>query len=303
MIIYPFREKTVLSAATLALSPVPGRSFKITDIQIKTSESEDYATLRSGLTSVGYFSVGDGDHNHLSLFPDISNPESLRHFFEAADLVFDYPVVEGDSFSVTLENAADLIKICYEEYEAGDMTPDLPNAKGASQLLLPLYGTNTDTLDAAGFLLIDKMINPAEFTNFPFESVVPTGRTLRLHAIMFLDVSHNSYTASADTIMQTKYLRLTKNREVLFDMEMNGFYVLGAGAATGSVNTKVNNGTNQLPYCGNKTAGGFFILPEDIEFNSGDELISEVYIDGTFGLFPATTLRLCYLMTLLRITG
>lgn len=299
-IIYPFREKTVLSASEIGLLPAPGRSYKITDIAVETTESEDFATLRSGLASVGYYGVGDSDHNHLSLFPDISSPQSLRKFLEQTELVVDYPVIEGDIFSVRLANVAALIKICYEEYDAADMTADLPNGKAAKQLLLPLYGTNSKTLDAEGYLLIDKMLTPPEFPNFPFEAVVPTGRTFRLHAILALDISHNSYTGSTDTIMNTKYLRLTKNREILFDSEMHGFIVIGDGAAAGSINTKLNNGTNQLPFVGNSAAGGFFMLPEDIEFKSGDELISEVYIDGTFGIFPADTLRLCYIMTMLR---
>lgn len=299
-IIHPFRERTALAAAELLLAPVPGRSFKVTDIQIVTTESEDFTTIRSGLASVGYTSAGDSDHNHLSMFPDIASPESLRHFLEAADIVVDYPVIEGDPFSVKLANAADLIKICYEEYESADMTADMPNGKAAAQLLLTLYGTNSKTLSAEGYLQIDKFLNPPEFTNFPFEAVVPTGRIFRLHAILCLDVSHNSYTGSTDTIMNTKYLRLTKNREVLFDSEMHGFIVIGDGAAAGSINTKLNNGTNQLPYAGNSAAGGFFILPEDVVFNAGDELISEIYIDGTFGEFPVDTLRLCYITTMLK---
>ena len=299
-IIYPFREKAVLSASEITLTPTPGRSYKITDIAVETTQSEDFATIRSGLASVGYLSVGDSDHNHLSLFPDIANPQSLRKFLELAEMVVDYPVIEGDTFSVRLANASELIKICYEEYEAADMTADLPNGKAAKQLLILLYGTNAKTLDAEGFVTVDKMLTPAEFPNFPFESVVPTGRTFRLHAIAFLDISHNSYTGSVDTIMNTKHLRLTKNREVLFDPDMLGFYVRGDGAVTGSINTVVNNGDNQLPYVGNSAAGGFFILPEDVEFKAGDELISEVYIDGTFGLFPADTIRLCYIMTMLR---
>ena len=302
-IIYPFREKTVKSSATLTLPPVPGRSFKITDIFIKTAQPEDFAILRSGLTSVGFFGVGDIHHNHLPLFPDISNPQSLRHFLEAADLVIDYPVLEGDNFSLNLANDADLIKLCYEEYESADMTPELPNSKAATQLLLTIYGTNSKTLDAEGYLQIDKMLNPPEFTNFPFEDVVPTGRRFLLHAILFLDISHNSYSGSVDTIMNTMYLRLTKNRETLFDPEMKGLYVEGTGAATGSVNTVLNGGTNQAPYVGNNKAGGFFFLPSDVEFSSGDELVTEVKLEGTFGLFPTDTLRVCYIMTMLKITA
>ena len=302
-IIFPYREKIVLAADSLTLNPVPGRSFKITSIQVKTSQTEDWATLKSGLSSVGYFSVGDEDHNHLPLFPDISNPESLLHFLETSEFVTAYPVVEGDPFQVRLGNAADLIKIEYEEYDAADMTADMPNGKASPQLLLTLYGTNKTAVTAAGYASIDKLLNPKEFTSFPFESVVPTGRSFKIHALLCLDVSDNDYPGSVDKIHNTKYLKLTKNREVLYDSDMNGFYVAGTGAVAGSINTVVNNGTNQLPYVGNDKAGGFFLLPADLVCDPGDELNIEVSIDGEFGTLAAEVLRVCLVTTSTKVAA
>lgn len=301
--IFPYREKIVLAAANLTLNPVPGRSFKITNIEVKTSEIEDWAILKSGLSSVGYFSVGDEAHNHLSLFPDIANPESLLRFLETSEFVVAYPVVEGDPFLVKLANTAELIKIEYEEYDAADMTAVMPNGKASDQLFLTLYGTNSKAVTAAGYASIDKCLNPKEFTNFPFESVVPTGRSLKIHAILCLDVSDNDYPGSVDKIHNTKYCRLTKNREVLYDSDMNGFYVAGTGAAAGSVNTVVNNGTNQLPYMGNDKAGGFFLLPADLVCNPGDELNIEVSLDGEFGTLAAEVLRVCLVTTSMKVAA
>jgi len=300
-LLFSYREKTVLAAAELLLASVPGRSFKIIDIEVDTAQAEDWATLKNGLSSVAYFSVGDADHNHLALFPGVATPESLRHFLETSEFVISYPVIEGDNFSVKLANSANLIKVIYEEYDAADMTAIMPNGKGSDQLLLCLYGTNSATLTAAGWCPVDKMLNPKEFANFPFEAVVPTGKSFKIHAIAVLDISHNSYTASANTVMNTKYCRFTKNREVMFDSDMNGFYVRGAGAANGSVNTKINNGTNQLPYVGNNKAGGFFLLPADLVCDPGDELNIDVYIDGTFGVFPVSTLRVCLIATMMKV--
>jgi len=300
-LIFPYREKTFLAVSEATLSPIPGRSFKVNDIEVVTTQTEDWALLKSGLSSIGYFSVGDIDHNHLALFPDISNPESLRHFLQTAEFVPFYPVIEGDPFTVKLANAATLIKITYEEYDAAEMKAVMPNGKASDQLLLNLYGTNLSTLTAEGWLQVDKMLNPKEFANFPFEAVVPTGRSFKIHALAGLDISHNSYTGSANTIMNTKHCRLTLNREILYDTDMKGFYMKGAGAANGSVNTKVNNGNNQIPYMGNKHAGGFFLLPQDLVCNPGDELGIDVYIDGTFGVFPANTLRVCLICTMMKV--
>ena len=302
-IIFPYREKIKLAAATLTLDPVPGRSFKVTGVEVKTSEAEDFAILKSGLSSVGYFSVGDADRNHLPLFPDVANPESLLHFLETSELVTHYPVVEGDTFSVILANAADLIKITYEEYDAADMLATMPNGKASEQLLIALYGTHDADVTAAGYVAINKMLNPREFTNFPFESVVPTGRSFRIHCILCLDISDNDYPGSVDKVHYTKFLRLTKNREVLFDSDMQGFYVLGDGAAAGSINTVINNGTNQLPYVGNSKAGGFFLLPEDLSCDPGDELNVEVSLAGDFGTLAADTLRVCLIATMLKVAA
>lgn len=302
-IVFPYREKIALAQTVLTLSPVPGRSFKVTGVSILTSQAEDWATLRSGLSSVGFFSVGDADHNHLPLFPDITSPESLLHFLETSEFVTGYPVVEGDPFQVKLANAADLIKLEYEEYDAEDMTADMPNGKASDQLLILLYGTNSAAVTAAGYVSIDKCLNPKEFSNFPYESVMPTGRSFRIHSILCLDVSDNDYPGTTDKIHNTKFCRLTKNREVLYNSDMDGFYVAGTGAAAGSANTVINKGTNQLPYIGNDKAGGFFLLPDDLVCGPGDELNIEVSLDGDFGTLAAETLRVCLAGTMMKVAA
>lgn len=302
-VVFPYREKIALAQSVLTLPPVPGRSFKITGISVLSSQAEDWATLRSGLSSVGFFSVGDDKHNHLPLFPDISGPESLLHFLETSEFVIGYPVVEGDPFQVKLANAADVIKLEYEEYDAADMMADMPNGKASEQLLLALYGTNSAAVTATGYASIDKCLNPKEFTNFPFESVVPTGRSFKIHCILCLDVSDNDYPGSVDKIHNTKFCRLTKNREVLYNSDMDGFYVSGDGAAAGSINTVINNGINQLPYVGNASAGGFFLLPDDLVCGPGDELNIEVSLDGDFGTLAAEILRVCLVCTVMKVAA
>ena len=53
----------------------------------------------------------------------------------------------------------------------------------------------------------------------------------------------------------------------------------------------------------NDKAGGFFLLPADLVCGPGDELNIEVSLDGEFGTLAAEVLRVCLVVTSMKVAA
>ena len=273
-VIYPLREVYAFSAKSLSVSPPAGRAAIIHAVEV-VAPSAGWATLKSGLVTVGFFEIGPDVRNHLRPSVERSGRPSLLDQLRTRGLFKGYPVVEGDTFSVSTDVTFTWARIVYEEVEAADVTGEEQDAKNAKERLTVFYGTNSAAISAATYSVLDKSLMPSEFKAWPFEMDVPPGYAIDVHGLAFLEVEENSYTGSADTYIRTKQLRMKVNRETRWHPNEDGFYVLGDGADAGSANVAYGEGTNVIPYAGNDKTGQFYFLPEPLKLISGDEMILE----------------------------
>jgi len=294
-VIHKTRIKWAASATALTLTPPAGRSLMVHDVEI-VAANPGWATIKSGLVTVGYFEIGPLVRNHLQARWDASGVDSLLKRAKAKGLFLGYPVAEGDNLVISTSVTATYIRARYSEMEAGDVSGEEQDGKRAKERFCVFYGTNSAAITAAAYAAIDKSLMPNEYKAWPFEEDVPPGYKIDVHGLAFLEVERNSYPSSADKYIRTSRMRVKINRESLWHPDEDGFLVLGDGAASGSDNTAYGAGTNVIPYIGVTYTGGFFWLPEPLSLVPGDEVVTEVSctLDATAEM-AAETLRMAYI--------
>ncbi|MBA7545421.1 hypothetical protein ES705_37789 [subsurface metagenome] len=166
-------------------------------------------------------------------------------------------MAEGETFEIKPHTAgADIVgAIVYEIHEAGDITSEMPQGSKSPEYMFINYGTNTDALVAETYGALDKSRNPSEYPSFPFGEVVPAGHEIDIHGILI--ATWGGY--EDDTAETMRFLKLIRDREVLFNEDRRGIYVTqGMGPLTWGPIRKTN--------CDVK------LFPEKLTFGAGDEL-------------------------------
>ena len=294
-VMYPLREKWAASATSITITPPAGRALLIHDVEV-VAATAGWATLKSGLVTVGFFEIGPLVRNHLQPSWVSGGYPSLLKQAKEKGLFIGYPVVEGDSFVVSTSVTATYIRVLYEEVEAGDIKGTEQDGKAADERFTVFYGTNSADISAATYAALDKSLMPSEFKAWPFELDVPPGYKITIFGLVFLEVERNSYTGSVDTYIRTSRVRVKINREALWHPDEDGFLVLGDGAAAGSDNTVYGGGNNVLPYIGEPYTGKLFWLPEPKELVAGDEVVTEVaYTLDANAVLAAEAVRMAYI--------
>jgi len=168
-----------------------------------------------------------------------------------------YPVAEGETFEIkpAVQGATIVGGIVYEIHDAGDMTSDMPGGSKADEYMFINYGTNTVAIAAGAYGDLDKSRNPGEYPAFPFGEVVPAGQEVDVHGILIK--TWGGYVD--DTANTMRFLKLIRDRKVLFNEDRRGIYVTqGMGPLTwGSIR---------------QTNCDIRLFPAPLKFGPGDEL-------------------------------
>jgi len=182
-----------------------------------------------------------------------------------------YPVAEGETFRVnTSGDAPKAISVIYEIYEPGDISPEQENGSKSKEYLLVNYGNCGGAIKAAGDHLYNTTVNPAEFPAFPFGKIVPAKTEIDILGICASDFGP----AGNDGINYslTKYLKLVKEREVLFDEDRNGLLIWQPYTDSKGEFAHVGDGISLF---GNYSTTDYrepLMFPEPLKMMAGDEL-------------------------------
>jgi len=277
-VIQDYMEAVATATKTLELKPKVGQGIIVKDIEVVSSATEDWLTVRIGKTTVGYFKVANKDFNNLPLHRFGVLNHSILHFLSENGLVTSYPVREEESFSVESTSNMDVVKITYEVHDAADITPALPNGAVSPEYFFINYGTNSAALTLSQYYTLDQALNPVEFPNFPFGAIVPAKAQISILGIMVNEYEKNNYADTTNHKHHTLRLRLIRGRETLFDEDKKGWYILGGGSASGSVNEKYGAGISQLPWLCESKVGYPLLLPTPLIFTPGSELNVQVEV-------------------------
>ena len=186
---------------------------------IKNSMGEDTKVHVAGLLS----EVGTGDYDIHEAVQKIKGmrQETLLQYLTKKGIWKGFPVAEGETFKMTGVKQAKAIQVViYEIHEAGDMTPDMENGSKSPVYTFLNYGDCGAAINVNGDSLYNTSRSPAEFPSFPFGADVPAKYQVELLGICASPFAPKGN--RNDHYNYTQFMKLIKDREVLFDEDRQG---------------------------------------------------------------------------------
>lgn len=264
----PFMVKAsaLTAVSSLSIEAKVGQSLLIKKLKFGALHSGGFAEILIDRVSVGFFYIGDINANHLEQFEMATLLGNVFDRLIDKEIMVGYPVAEGQTFEVRPHTAGATVigTIVYEIHDAGDLTSDMPNGSTAPEFLFLNYGTNAIEIAIDGTGALDKTRNPSEYPAFPFGEVVPANYTMEI--LGFLLICWKD--ALGNLNPNYAYLKLIKDRNVLFDDDRNGICIReGMGFLTWGPCRQTNIDIQ--------------LFPQPLTFASGDELLVQMTAGDT----------------------
>jgi len=295
---FPDQIARVQQGTTLTVTPKETESFRINRIGFARPTADSYATIRIGRMLIGYIPVrmpgGFVPFQYGVHGSTIINPYDYE-----TEGVFNlkYPVATGENFRITTGAATDIF-IDYDIFEAGNVPNTEPNGTGSTELTYYVTLTNAasiPTTTATAYHVLNRNILPLEFPRFPIERV-PGGVTYDIKALGAIAMSQGNGTANT---LQTRYLRLKYNRQVLYDPTEMGFQIMGRADTITAV-PNYDQVSNEMSPVQTLTAGLYKFNPA-LVMKEGDIFDTEIGLRGVAaGAVAANTLFIYYIVTVKR---
>lgn len=197
--------------------------------------------------------------------------ETLLKYLDRKGIWKGFPVAEGETFKITGvadTNAKQVI--VYEIHEAGDMTPAMENGSKSMTYMFLNYGDCGAAINTDGDSLYTTSRSPAEFPAFPFGAVVPAK-----HEIEILGICASPFAPKENDntdYIYTQFLKLIKDREVLFDEDRQGIIFDNPQLDLTGRSDSIAQGFSLI---GNKSEYDLndpFMFDPPLKFVAGDEL-------------------------------
>jgi len=254
---YMIKENFSAATASLSIKADVGESLLIKQLLVGALHSGGFCECLIDRLSVGFWYIGDINANHLEQCGVTDVLPNLYARLQELGIFGGYPVAEGETFEIkpAVQGATIVGAIVYEVHEAGDMKSEMPGGTKSGEYMFINYGTNKAQIDANAYGALDKSRNPSEYPAFPFGEVVPAGHEIDIHGIL-LKTWGGYVDDTADTM---RFLKLIRDRKVLFNDDRRGIYVTqGMGPLTwGSIR---------------QTNCDIKLFPAALKFGAGDEL-------------------------------
>lgn len=254
------------ATATLSLEAKAGESLLVKGLRFGALSGGGYAESLIDRLSVGLWYIGDINANHLEQWSLASAYPNVFERLVQLGHLNGYPIAEGETFTVGPKIAGSTVigGIIYEVHDAGDITAEMPNGSKSKEYLFLNYGTNATQIEIDTIGPVDMSRNPSEYPAFPFGAVVPARHEIDLIGILLVDWRDNAGNINPNYA----YLKLIKDREVLFDPDKNGIYVReGMGMLTWGPCRQTNVDLE--------------LFPEPLRFAAGDELTVQMEAGDT----------------------
>lgn len=263
---YMIKSNMLTATTTLELEAKVGESLLIKGLYFGALAAGGFAELLIDRVSVGFFYIGDINANHLEQFQMATLLGNVFDRLIAKGIMAGYPVAEGQTFEVKPHTAGTTCigSIVYEVHDAGDMTSDMPNGSTAAEFMFLNYGTNASEITLSTTGTLDTTRNPSEYPAFPFGDVVPANYEMEIHGFLLIDWKD----ALGNLNPNYAFLKLTKDRKVLFDDDRQGICVReGMGFLTWGPCRQTNVDIE--------------LFPTPVLFGSGDELLVQMTAGDT----------------------
>ena len=267
--------KRGLVTSALSLEARANESLLVRAIYITTITTAGYLAVKVDNVSVGYWRRKGKRGNELGGITSTLVGINLMDLLVKRGLPFAIPVAEGQTLNLSIGDGAGSYQILYDIYDAGDIRPDMPNGTDAKTFAFMQYLRESAVLTASGDMLLDTAITPAEFPDFPAGKSVPANMEITLHGIHGCPVAD---AASGSNLFYSTYLKLVRERTVLFDEDRLGIQFLGNASASGAGDYTL--GESLIGSVGEVAAGGAIDIVAEplwfdppLVFGSGEELL------------------------------
>jgi len=211
--------KEEYSLNTLTLQADAGESFLVKMIYDIPYTGSTFLIARVDRKTVGAWRLSGRTGNHLGYPYRWHLHKNLMASMAGQGINVSIPVAEGQTLTLYHIGQYDHVVVIFDRYDAGDIRADMPNGTEAKEYVFVQYMDAATAPSASGDVLLDKSLSPAEFPDFPCGKVVPPRTKIDFLGLVgspFVDMD-----AAAD-YMTTDYVKLIKEREVLFDEDRNG---------------------------------------------------------------------------------
>ena len=210
------------------------------------------------------------------------NPTILKYLGDIG-IFKGFPVAEGEMFTLSgMEGANSITVIIYELWDPEDISPEMENGSRSMEYVFLNYGNTGENIEAAGDALYDNSVSPAEFPAFPFGKVVPAKHEIDLLGILGSPRAPGENDGT--DYLYTKYIKLIKDREVLFDEDRNGLLFLQRSPNVESNIDQTAEGFSLIGNLSEYDNNPPFMFPEGLKMVPGDEL--NIYLttegDGSY---------------------
>lgn len=253
-----------------------GESLRIKRIECIPSTNDTYLTLNVDRVTVGYYRVAGKSGNHLSTNLFAYLKANLMEFLANYGINVSIPIAEGQTFNVSRYAEAGNVIIIYDRYSDVDVKATEPNGSASSIFTFIQYAKIGSTPAASGDFHINTALTPAEFPDFPCGKVVPAKHTIELLGIVGCPFVQG---IAGPHGLATQFLKLIKDREVLFDTDRNGIPFNGEDAAATAVAYQSNfsligPSTPTLLNTNAISNGPPLMFEPALKFEAGEELLA-----------------------------
>ena len=244
----------------------PGESLLIKDIFCEPSAGDTYLTIRVDKVLCAFYRVEGKCGSHLAYPHDRPYTPTIMGYLAAKGANPFIPVGEGQILNVSRADETGDVTLVYEIHDAGDIVPSMPNGSGALEYIFLNYVTNGSAIAEDGDSLLDKILCPAEFPDFPIAKDVPAKTRISILGIVG---SPLGYMAGAN-VGETQYLKLIRGRDTLHDEDRNGLLFEGEDQ-TGDA-TDYEAETSVIGALTEDRPEPPLWFPEPLVFEAGEEL-------------------------------
>jgi len=204
-----------------------GESLRVKRIECIPSASDGYITISVDRVTLAFYRIKGKSGNQLGTLHDFYQKGNIMEFLTEQGIDVTIPIAEGQTLNVKRADEAGDVVLIYDRYSAGDVKETDPNGSASKLYTFLQYAKVGTAPTASGDALIDTSLTPAEFPDFPCSKVVPALHTIELLGIAGSPVWNS---AGVGARFVTNFLKLIRNREVLFDTDRNGIPFEGTGA-------------------------------------------------------------------------
>jgi len=266
--------KRITASGGGSLEAKSGESLKVRRIEVVPSTNDTYLTVSIDRVTVAFYRVKGKSGNHLGTIHGAYLKGNIMEFLASRGVDVSLPIAEGQTLSVSRYAEAGNVMLIYDRYDAGDVRETDKNGSQTKEYTFLQYAKVGTAPTVSGDAKIDTSLTPSEFPDFPCGAVVPAQ-----HAIDLLGIVGSAFGGKAGGTISwaSQFLKLLKDREVLFDGDRNGIPFNGETTIAGTVIYRANfsmigPGTETLLDSSLITPGNPLIFEPAIPFIAGQEL-------------------------------